>query len=118
MATSLLSLALERPPAMDVAMTGELSLTGRVLKIGGVKEKMMAARRSNVKHVILPAANRPDYEDLEPYVTEGLDAHFVETYGEIFELLFPAVVDAASVGGGSAASSATADANASASIGA
>ena len=89
MCSSLLSLALGRPAALDVAMTGEISLTGRVLKIGGVKEKMMAAKRSNVSHVILPSANRPDYEELEDYIKEGLEAHFVESYDQVYQLLFP-----------------------------
>ena len=87
MATSLLSLALDRPVALDAAMTGELTLTGRVLKIGGVKEKMMAAKRSNVSHVILPASNRPDYEELEDYIKEGLEAHFVDTFDQVYQLL-------------------------------
>jgi ATP-dependent Lon protease len=86
--TSLLSLAMGRTPVMDVAMTGELTLTGLVLKIGGVKEKIMAAKRSGFANVILPAANRPDYEDLEPYVKAGLQVHFVETYEDVAKLVF------------------------------
>jgi ATP-dependent Lon protease len=64
MATALLSLAMGEPVANNVAMTGELSLTGKVLKIGGVKEKVIAARRSDVEQLILPNANRKDWEEL------------------------------------------------------
>ena len=64
MATALLSLALNEPVANNVAMTGELSLTGKVLKIGGVKEKVIAARRSEVEQIILPHMNRKDWEEL------------------------------------------------------
>lgn len=64
MATALLSLAMDEPVANNVAMTGELSLTGKVLKIGGVKEKVIAARRSAVEQIILPHTNRKDWEEL------------------------------------------------------
>ncbi len=64
MATALLSLAMDEPVVSNVAMTGELSLTGKVLKIGGVKEKVIAARRSGVEQIILPHANQKDWEEL------------------------------------------------------
>ncbi|RKO98313.1 hypothetical protein CXG81DRAFT_5934, partial [Caulochytrium protostelioides] len=89
MATSLLSLALGRPVIPDVAMTGELTVTGKVLRIGGVKEKVMAARRAGVKEIIFPAANRTDWNELADYVTEGLRPHFVETYEDIARIVFP-----------------------------
>lgn len=88
MITSLLSLATNRPVRKDLAMTGEVTLTGRILPIGGVKEKTIAARRSEVKTIIFPAANRRDFDELSDNVKEGLDVHFVNDYGQIFELAF------------------------------
>lgn len=87
MASSLLSLALNRPIS-NVAMTGELTLTGKVLKIGGVKEKVMAAKRSDIHTLIMPKSNQADYEELADYIREGMTAHFVDTYDEVFRLLF------------------------------
>mmetsp|Transcript_22464 Transcript_22464/g.62033 ORF Transcript_22464/g.62033 Transcript_22464/m.62033 type:complete len:1027 (-) Transcript_22464:288-3368(-) len=84
--TALLSLALNKPVAPDLAMTGEVTLTGRVLPIGGVKEKILAARRSGVKKVIFPQANRADYDELPAYLKENLSAHFVTHYDEVFKL--------------------------------
>ncbi|KAI9360479.1 Lon protease C-terminal proteolytic domain-containing protein [Zopfochytrium polystomum] len=91
MATSLLSLALNRPAIPNVAMTGELTLTGKVLKIGGVKEKTIAAKRSGVQKIIFPAANRPDWDELPDYVKEGLEPTFVTWYEEVFDVVFPGV---------------------------
>ncbi|CAI5481703.1 unnamed protein product [Closterium sp. Yama58-4] len=88
MITAMLSLALGRHVRADLAMTGEVTLTGRVLPIGGVKEKTIAARRNGVKLLVFPKANRKDYEELPEHVREGLDARFVEHYDEIFELAF------------------------------
>ncbi|XP_068658607.1 lon protease homolog, mitochondrial-like [Aristolochia californica] len=88
MITSLLSLAMNKPVKQDLAMTGEATLTGRILPIGGVKEKTIAARRSNVKTIIFPSANRRDFDELAPNVKEGLDVHFVDNYNQIFDLAF------------------------------
>ncbi|KAJ7562500.1 hypothetical protein O6H91_03G071600 [Diphasiastrum complanatum] len=88
MITSLLSLAMKKPVKKDIAMTGEVTLTGRILPIGGVKEKTVAARRSGVKVIIFPMANKRDFDELLPHVKEGLDVHFVEKYDEIFQLAF------------------------------
>lgn len=88
MITSLLSLALKKPIKRDLAMTGEVTLTGKILPIGGVKEKTIAARRSDVKTIIFPSANRRDFDELAANVKEGLDVHFVEDYGQIFDLAF------------------------------
>ncbi|XP_056846746.1 lon protease homolog 4, chloroplastic/mitochondrial-like [Raphanus sativus] len=88
MITSLLSLAMKKPVRKDLAMTGEVTLTGRILPIGGLKEKTMAARRSQVKVIIFPEANRRDFEDLEESIKEGLDVHFVDEYEQIFKLAF------------------------------
>ncbi|KAL1925744.1 uncharacterized protein VTP21DRAFT_627 [Calcarisporiella thermophila] len=84
MATSLLSLALDRPVNPDVAMTGELTLTGKVLRIGGLREKVVAAKRSGVKKVIFPKANISDWEELPDYVKEGVEGVPVEWYNEVF----------------------------------
>ncbi|KAK4282721.1 hypothetical protein QN277_014065 [Acacia crassicarpa] len=88
MITSLLSLAMKKPVRKDLAMTGEVTLTGKILPIGGVKEKTIAARRSEVKTIVFPSANRRDYDELAPNVKEGLDVHFVDDYMQIFDLAF------------------------------
>ncbi|KAK2078600.1 hypothetical protein QBZ16_003440 [Prototheca wickerhamii] len=96
--TALLSLAYDRPVRQDLAMTGEVTLTGKVLPIGGVKEKTLAARRSGVKHLIFPEGNRRDWDELTEAsgfeigtgdVKEGLEPHFVEEYDQVFDLALP-----------------------------
>ncbi|XP_022965560.1 lon protease homolog 1, mitochondrial [Cucurbita maxima] len=88
MITSLLSLAMKMPVRKDLAMTGEVTLTGKILPIGGVKEKTIAARRSGVKTIIFPSANRRDFDELASNVKEGLEVHFVDEYSQIFNLAF------------------------------
>ena len=88
MATALLSLARNRGLQRPLAMTGELTLTGRVLPVGGIREKMVAARRNNIKEVILPEACSSDYEQLPDYVKTGLAVHFVAHYSEVVDLVF------------------------------
>ncbi|CAL1407674.1 unnamed protein product [Linum trigynum] len=88
MITSMLSLAMKKPVRKDLAMTGEVTLTGKILPIGGVKEKTIAARRSGVKTIIFPEANRRDFDELSPQVKEGLDVHFVDNYSQVYELAF------------------------------
>ncbi|KAK2639373.1 hypothetical protein Ddye_027168 [Dipteronia dyeriana] len=88
MVTSLLSLATKKFVKKDLAMTGEITLTGRILPIGGVKEKTIAARRSDIKTIIFPSVNRRDFDELAPNVKEGLDVHFVDYYNQIFDLAF------------------------------
>ncbi|EPS59836.1 hypothetical protein M569_14969, partial [Genlisea aurea] len=88
MITSLLSLAMNRPVKRDLAMTGEVILTRRILPIGGVKEKTIAARRSDVKSIVFPSANRRDFDELATNVKEGLQVHFVDEYREIYDLAF------------------------------
>ncbi|KAG1661222.1 hypothetical protein FOA52_008267 [Chlamydomonas sp. UWO 241] len=85
-ATALLSLALNKPVAPDLAMTGEVTLTGRVLPIGGVKEKVLAAKRSGVKTIIFPEANRRDFDELTSELKAGVDPHFVSHFDQIFKL--------------------------------
>lgn len=74
------------PVRRDVAMTGELTLRGRVLPIGGVKEKLLAARRAGVREVILPSKNRSGIQDLPDYVTAGMDVHFVTNVAEAIRI--------------------------------
>ncbi|KAJ1725136.1 ATP-dependent Lon protease pim1, partial [Coemansia erecta] len=83
MTTALLSLALNRPVRPDVAMTGELTLTGRVLKIGGLKEKTIAARRSGVTRILFPKANLADWEELPDNVKQGIEGCPIEWYEQI-----------------------------------
>ncbi|PNU19828.1 endopeptidase La [Geothermobacter hydrogeniphilus] len=88
MTTALLSMILGQPVIADLAMTGELTLTGQVLPIGGVKEKTIAARRVGLKTLIFPAANRNDYDALPDFLKEGLTVHFVSEYPEVFRIAF------------------------------
>ena len=88
MVTSLLSLLINSPVLANLGMTGELTLTGKVLPIGGVKEKLIAARRSGLKVVILPEDNRRDYEELPDHIKKGLTIHFVSHYDEVFKIAF------------------------------
>ncbi|MFA4985336.1 MAG: endopeptidase La [Candidatus Brocadiia bacterium] len=89
MATSLLSLALARPIRKKVAMTGELTLTGRVLPVGGIKEKVIAARKSGVKTILLPKENTKDLEEIPEYVKEGIEFIFVDHYEDVAKVVFP-----------------------------
>jgi ATP-dependent Lon protease len=82
MVTAIISLMTGRLARRDVAMTGEISLTGRVLAIGGLKEKVLAARRAGVKKVILPERNRQDLEDIPEDVRQHLEFFFVEDVRE------------------------------------
>ncbi|KAG1371355.1 lon protease, mitochondrial-like [Cocos nucifera] len=88
MITSMLSLAMQKHVKKELAMTGEVTLTGRILPIGGVKEKIIAAKRSEVKTIIFPSANRGDFDELSANVKAGLEVHFVDDYNQIFELAF------------------------------
>ncbi len=90
MTTALLSMILNKSVRRKLGMTGELSLTGRVLPIGGVKEKTIAARRAGLKALIFPNENKKDYEDLPAYLREGLEVHFVKEYPEVFKIAFSA----------------------------
>uniref|UniRef100_A0A7N6B5I2 Lon protease homolog, mitochondrial n=1 Tax=Anabas testudineus TaxID=64144 RepID=A0A7N6B5I2_ANATE len=87
--TALLSLATNQPVRQNVAMTGEVSLTGKILPVGGIKEKTIAARRAGVTCIILPAENKKDFSDLPDYITEGLEIHFVDHYSQIYPIVFP-----------------------------
>ena len=88
LATALFSLLMNKPIKHDLGMTGELTLTGKVLPIGGVKEKVIAARRSGLKTLIFPKDNQRDVEELPPYIKKGFDIHFVDQYEEVFKIAF------------------------------
>lgn len=89
MVTAILSLLMKAPVAKDLGMTGELTLTGKVLPIGGLKEKLIAAKRSKLKTLIFPKDNKRDYDELPDYLKKGLKVHFVNTYDEVFKVAFP-----------------------------
>ncbi|NGX46726.1 MAG: Lon protease 1 [Chlamydiae bacterium] len=88
MATALYSLLMKKPIKNDLGMTGELTLTGMVLPIGGVKEKVIAARRSKLKTLIFPKDNIRDIEELPNYIKKGFKIHFVSHYEEVFRVAF------------------------------
>jgi ATP-dependent Lon protease len=83
MAVALVSAATERPVKKDVAMTGEITLRGKVLPVGGIKEKVIAAHRAGVKKVILPEENEKDLEEVPDFVKEDLEFSFVKGVNEI-----------------------------------
>eukprot|EP00923_Selenidium_pygospionis_P038515 GHVN01067138.1.p1 GENE.GHVN01067138.1~~GHVN01067138.1.p1 ORF type:complete len:594 (-),score=69.98 GHVN01067138.1:1365-3146(-) len=88
MTSSLISLALGRPLLPALAMTGEMTLTGKVSAIGGVKEKIAAAIREGIQEVILPMANLGVFEELEPYYKDNIIAHFVDNYFDLHTIAF------------------------------
>jgi ATP-dependent Lon protease len=85
-AVALSSLLMRRVVRSDVAMTGEISLRGRVLRVGGIKEKVLAANRSGLKQVILPEQNKNDWLEVPDEVREKMKAHFVNHISELIEL--------------------------------
>lgn len=89
MACTLTSLIFDTPLKSDLAMTGELTLTGVVLPIGGVKEKTIAARRAKISMLIFPADNQEDFEDLDESIREGITAHFVKKLEDVLAIGFP-----------------------------
>ena len=89
MASCLLSLATEKKIKHSLAMSGELSLVGQVLPIGGLKEKVIAAKRNKIKEIIIPAQNEKDLADIPEHVKKGIDFHPVQSMEEVIERLFP-----------------------------
>ena len=89
MATALVSLATGQAPARDLAMTGELTLTGKVYPVGGIREKLLAAKRSGVNQVLLPAANEPDVAEIPAHVVAGLRIDFVDEFADVVAHAFP-----------------------------
>jgi Lon-like ATP-dependent protease len=88
MVTSLLSLAINKSVIDDMAISGEITLSGKILPVGAIKEKIIAASRANIKHVILPVDNKVDWEELEDNITRGITPHFVEYYKDVYEIAF------------------------------
>jgi len=86
MATAMVSALSKKPVRHDVAMTGEITLSGRVLPIGGVKEKILAAKRVGIKNVILPYENKKDVDELEDYVKKDMNFVFVKAIDEVFKI--------------------------------
>jgi ATP-dependent Lon protease len=88
MATAIHSLATDTRVKGRLAMTGELTLTGRVMPIGGVKEKIIAARRAGIRTVLLPTDNRKDFDELPEHIRKGLDVRFVASYPQVAAICF------------------------------
>lgn len=88
MATALYSLASGRKIDRPLAMTGELTLTGKVLPVGGIREKVIAARRSRIMELVIPEDNRRDIEELPDYIREGIVIHFAENYKQVMKAVF------------------------------
>lgn len=88
MTSALVSLARGQTPKNNLAMTGELTLTGQVLPVGGIREKVISAKRQNITEVILPKANESDFLELPDYVKEGVTVHFAEKYTDVLKQLF------------------------------
>jgi ATP-dependent Lon protease len=88
MATALLSMITGQPVIKKLGMTGELTLTGKVLPIGGVKEKIIAVKRIGLKTVILPKANRKEFEELPDHLREDLQVHFARDYRDVYKVAF------------------------------
>ncbi|NGZ07192.1 MAG: endopeptidase La [Magnetococcales bacterium] len=88
MATALLSLAKNQPITRRLAMTGEITLTGQVLAVGGIREKVIAARRVGIRELILPEACRKSYEEVPDHIREGFTVHFVRNYAQVSKLVF------------------------------
>jgi ATP-dependent Lon protease len=96
MATALVSLLTKKHITPLTAMTGEITLSGNVLPVGGIKEKVLAAKRAGVRDVILPAENKMNVEeDLTPEQLENLNVHYVKTINEALRVSLPAVEESA-----------------------
>lgn len=88
MVTALLSLAMDKTVKPDLAMTGEISLVGKVLPVGGIKEKVIAAKRAGVKTIVVPIGNQRDFDELDDYLKQDLDAHFADYYDDVYKVAF------------------------------
>ncbi len=85
MATAMLSAVTGKKVRSDVAMTGEITLRGRVLPIGGLKEKLLAAKNAGIQTVIVPKENKPDVEEISAEITKGLEILFVSHINEVLD---------------------------------
>jgi ATP-dependent Lon protease len=86
MATSIVSLATQKPVAGDLAMTGEITITGQVLPIGGLRDKLLAAQRAEIKRVIVPRENEPDLDDLPEETKKALELIPVDSVSEVLAI--------------------------------
>jgi ATP-dependent Lon protease len=86
MAVVMLSALSSRQVLPGIAMTGEISLQGKVLPVGGIREKILAAKRQKISNIIIPGANRIDVEEMEQWVTKGLSFYFVDNVSEVFDI--------------------------------
>ena len=85
MATAMISAITKVPVRADVAMTGEITLRGRILPIGGLKEKLLAAKKAGIKTVLVPGKNKPDVQEMDQEITEGLEILFAESMEEVLK---------------------------------
>ena len=88
MFTSILSLVADKPVPSNLAMTGEITLRGKVLPVGGIKEKVLAAKRAGVTRIILPARNEKDLRDLPEHVKSALTFHFVTEIDDLIKAIW------------------------------
>jgi ATP-dependent Lon protease len=88
MLTALTSLLTDRPIKKDLAMTGEITLRGQVLPVGGIKEKVLAAHAAGIKTIIMPKANEKDLYDIPKKVTKDIEFHFVDKMLDVIKLAF------------------------------
>ena len=89
MLTALASLLTDKTVASDLAMSGEITLRGQVLPVGGIKEKVLAAHRTGIKRLILPKWNEKDLEDVPKKVRKATQFHFVDTMDEVLKVALP-----------------------------
>jgi ATP-dependent Lon protease len=100
MATAMISVFFNRPVRRAVAMTGEITLRGNVLPIGGLKEKILAARRAGITVVLVPKLNKKDLDEIAPHLKRGLEIHLVEEVDEVLRLALIPPLEPRAVGGG------------------
>lgn len=86
MLTSLASIFTQRKVKQKLAMTGEITLRGKVLPVGGIKEKILAAKRSGIKEIILSTKNKRDIDEIEKHYIKGLQFHFVDTVDDVLKI--------------------------------
>jgi ATP-dependent Lon protease len=99
-ATAMISVFLNRPVRRAVAMTGEITLRGNVLPIGGLKEKMLAARRAGITVVLVPKLNKKDVDEIAPHLKRGLEIHLVDEVDEVLRLALIPPLEPRAVGAG------------------
>ena len=85
MATAMFSAVTKKPVRAEVAMTGEITLRGRVLPIGGLKEKILAAKQANIKTVLVPEKNRRDIAEISQEILRGIEIVYVDTMEQVLE---------------------------------